>query len=227
MKICPTCGNQLNDEAVFCAACGNPVPASVEAAPQAGGFEPAAVQNPGGNTKKLIAIIAAAAAVVVLIVVLCTTVFSSNAAAKRTVKSYVKALNNKDSKQIVKLSCPEPLLEYAEDEFDEDADDLADDLDEVFDEFDDAFDDDWKFSCEIKKVKDMKKGDFKDLKEDYEDEYDMEITDAKEVKVKMTIEADGEEESDTIEATVYKYKGKWYIDRYFAGDFDDWIDYID
>ena len=217
MKICPTCGAQLNDDAVFCAACGNPVPATVEAAPQADGFNPvAAVQGFGTDKKKLIAIIAAVAAVVVVIVVLCTTVFSSDAAAKRTVRSYFKAFNNRNAEKVVSLTYPKPLLEYAEDEFDQDKDDIIDECEENFENLDDEFGDDWKYKdIKIKKVKDMKDDDFEELQEDFEDELDMKITDAKIVKVDATIEGeDDDEDFKGEEVIVYKYKGKWYINYY-------------
>ena len=213
MKICPTCGNQLNDDAVFCAACGNAVPAAVEAAPQVGGFEPAAAQPSGGNKKALIAIIAAAAAVVVVVVVLFTTVFNSNAAAKRAVKSYLKAISNRNATKIVDMLYPKPVLEDMEDEWDTDKDDLIDGFEDSFEDLDDEYGDDWKVKdIKIKKVKDLKDDDFEDLQEDYEDDYDMKITDAKEVKVEFKVEGDDDDDKMAGTITVIKYKGKWYIE---------------
>ena len=211
MKICPTCGAQLNDDAVFCAACGNAVPAAVEAAPQIDGFAPAAAQPSGGNKKALIAIVAVAAvAAVVLVIVLFSTLFSSP---KSTVKAYFRAMNSRNASKIVKLEYPKPILEELEDEDDRDKDDLIDSIEDGFETKDELYGDDWKYKdIKITKVKDMKDDDFEDLQEICEDEYDMKITDAKIVKVDYTIEGDDDEnEVEDREFIVIKYKGKWYI----------------
>ena len=215
MKICPTCGAQLNDDAVFCAACGNPVPATVEAAPQADGFAPAATaQGINDDTKKLIVIIGAVVAALVLIIVLFTTVFSANAAAKRTVKARFRAMNSRNATKLVKLEYPKPLLEYAEDEWNEDKDDLIENFEDSFEIKDKKFGDDWKIKdIKIKKVKELKDDDFEDLQDWYDDACDMKITDARIVKVDYTIEGEDDEDSyKNSEFVVYKYKGKWYID---------------
>ena len=211
MKICPTCGAQLNDDAVFCAACGNAVPTAVEAAPQIDGFAPAAAQPSGGNKKALIAIVAVAAvAAVVLVIVLFSTLFSSP---KSTVKAYFRAMNSRNASKIVKLEYPKPVLEYMEDEDDKDKDDIIDSIEDRFELKDKLYGDDWKYKdIKITKVKDMKDDDFEELQEELEDELDMKITDAKIVKVDYTIEGeDDDQDVEDAEFAVIKYKGKWYF----------------
>ena len=100
-KICGTCGNLLDDQAMFCTKCGTPyqAPAAPQPEPQPQAWQPAAepVQEPaapapqrtrqpvkqGGidqllKNKKLVGILAAAViATVTLIVILCVALSSS------------------------------------------------------------------------------------------------------------------------------------------------------
>ncbi|MBE5778830.1 MAG: zinc ribbon domain-containing protein [Clostridiales bacterium] len=70
-----------------------------------------------------------------------------------------------------------------------------------------------KITFKVTDVEDIDRDDFREMREDYKDEYGFKITDAKTVRVEMKIkskEYGSHEEETTID--VVKVGGKWYVD---------------
>lgn len=177
MKFCPNCGAELADDAGFCGACGTKltVEGTNEAAPE---------KKAGGIDKKFVGIICVAIAVVVAIVILITRL--AGGGYKKAVKEYFAFFNNKqtDAMELEKLTtmkaeydfekvCLDVFAKAADDE--EDALDLASMIagvgdrtefyEDLYDDFEDTYGKNWKITYEIKKEKEIKKSDLKDIQE--------------------------------------------------------------
>ena len=95
-----------------------------------------------------------------------------------------------------------------------------DDLQELIDEHNEDLNDvlaeleeeDVKLTYEIVDTEALDKEMVESGKEYYEDEYDVEITDAKCVEIEITIEVDGDAETETLDIYVVKIGGSWYLD---------------
>ncbi len=208
----------------------NPAPqGGFNPAPQ-GGFAPA----PAANNKKFITIGAIAIIVIALVFGLISCLSSNSP--KGVVKAYIKAMYKPDFKKAnsLQLRGGQKYYEYLADENDMDVDEyfetMSDEKASSYSEFckymnkerkkdleegDDDLGENIKLSkIEIKKDKKLSKKKLKDIKKSFEDnDYidDDKITDAHEIKVKVTIKGDDDSDSDIDTVTVVKYKGSWKI----------------
>ncbi|MBR5519343.1 MAG: zinc ribbon domain-containing protein, partial [Clostridia bacterium] len=215
------CGAQNADNAAFCKNCG----AQLNAAPQQPQQQPvyqqpyyAAPKKPL-NTK-LIGIIAGAAAAVVLAVVLLIVLLgggSGAGSAEAAAEKFVEAAGNMDADDLLNL-VHEDTLEYL-------ADDLGyDDIDEMREEMEESADEakemmggiSMKVSAEAGYIEKPSKHEMQGVKEMYDEEFGLEVTDAAEVEVEMTLKVSyaGEtfEESSTVDVCVVEIDGTWYLD---------------
>lgn len=153
------------------------------------------------NKKKKNTIIAAAVVVLLVLIVL-----FGGRSAKSTVNKFIKAVYKENAKTIVKL-IPKAVLEeilddngYDDDEVDEYIDDLEDVLEYV--------DKDWEGKFKIVEIDKLSSKRLKELKEDYDDYYDVKISDARDVEVQLIID----DEKEEVEFRVVKVGRSWYID---------------
>ncbi len=238
--FCNNCGNQLEDGAVFCQNCGSSV--EVEETQQEQVQEEQVVQEeqpeewgvpqweppvqPANMDKKKIGIAVAAVAVIVLLICIL-----GGGGYKKAAKSYIKAIEKSNAKQLLKLTMPKKAQKEEFDDKDDKKDwieDTEDYLDEMWEYFDDN---DMKVTFEIKEYENLKKLD--DLEEDVEDQYGIEdlkdfrdymeddfddcdmkvkhIKAAYAVEVKAKMKGDEETSSETMILIVYKYKGDWFV----------------
>ena len=223
---CPQCGGELAPNARFCGNCGASF-AGAPVSPRPVAPKPVAKGNflskvtsfltngpsftVAGKTLPVYGAVAAGVALV-LVIVLLFSIFGGNSP-EAAAEKFVDAMFEGDAGEIMDL-IPDELLEYMADEEDLDMDEMEENLQDGLDdmqEYYEEYDIEYK-GCEVKKVKDMKKSQFRDLQDEYEDEFDMEVEDAKIVKVKVTIEQDGDKDSNTMEIIVIKVGGSYYVD---------------
>ena len=69
-----------------------------------------------------------------------------------------------------------------------------------------------ELSYDIKDEDEITGEDLEDIQDYYEDEYNLDIENAKVFEVEICAEIDGEENEETIEIIVVKIDGKWYLD---------------
>ena len=198
--------------------------------PNQGGFAPAPAAN---NTKKYITIGAVVAIVVALVIVLISCFVTTP---KSLVKSYIKATYKPDFKKAesLQLCGGEKYYEYLADEANMDVDEYYEQMSngkasnyKEYIEYRNEWRKDWledgtddlgeniKLSkIEIKKDKKLSEKKLKEIKKRFKD-FDYidadKITDAHEVKFKITEKGSEDSDSDIDTITVVKYKGSWKI----------------
>lgn len=223
--FCTKCGTKNEDNAKFCTACGanlqeeqpvapaEPVDSAEPVAPVEPIAEPAAPAAPVAakmEKSRLVGLIAIAAAAVV-VVILAIILFCGRSP-KAVAKKYVKAFFAGNEKSMSKLFHRKELNEMLDDaDLDKDELDELFDLEWLLDFYEDYYGEDWEYSFKIKDIDDVSKRDLKELKEYYDDEFDLKVTAAKTVEVDIEIE--GEEDDDEMEweVTVIKIGGSWYL----------------
>ncbi|MBE6713604.1 MAG: zinc-ribbon domain-containing protein [Ruminococcaceae bacterium] len=113
--FCPKCGNTIQPNETFCAACGTAVnqqPAAAAPAAEAKKANPLAgiLEN-----KKMLMIGAGALVAVILLIVLFSSIFSVHSSAEKVAKAYVEAFVTEDVEGELDLY-PKFYLEYMADE---------------------------------------------------------------------------------------------------------------
>lgn len=130
-------------------------------------------------------------------------------------EKYMKAALDADFEKIMDLVHKDVINNGMEAE-DMDEDDLQELIDEHNSDLDDVLaeleEEDVKLSYEVMEAEELSEDVLEGGKEYYQDEYDVEITDAKRVEVEITIEADGDAETETLDIYVVKIGGSWYLD---------------
>ncbi len=206
-NVCATCGTPLAEGAGFCTVCGTRV--EKKAAPKPAG---------GGLSKNaILGIIAGgAAAVLIGLTVLLICLFSGNSETD-VVNSYVKAMCTADSDAFLSL-CHDDMLEYILDEggyddVEELADAVEDNLQEMLDVMEKNYGDLEEYEYEIVKEKEYSDRKLKNLMEEIDDKYDLDldISVAKTLEVEFVIYFEDEEVESEMEMTLVKINGDWYL----------------
>lgn len=213
--FCGRCGTQNADSSAFCSECGAPLKSAAPVSPSVRPMRPSGMPT-GNNNRKIGMIAVAAAAVVVLAVVL--VIFVGGRSYKSTVNKFVKAAFSADGKtmlsllpdEVVEAACEEEnmtrreAIEYLSEEFEDGIGSIT------------SYYDDWKCSCEILDTEDYSRRELRSLQEDYDDEFGIDVKDAKTVTVEIVVTADGDElYSETTDLVVIKIGRSWYIDMYW------------
>lgn len=86
------------------------------------------------------------------------------------------------------------------------------DMEEMFAELEEEAGGKVKFSYEVLEAEELSEDMLENGQEYYEDEYDVKITDAKVVEIEVTVEFDGDQETESFEIYVVKIGGSWYLD---------------
>lgn len=196
--FCGKCGTQNEDDAVFCIGCGARLDGGQGTA-DAG--KPESPQTAAKLDHKKIGMIAVAI-VAVLAIFLVIGLVGRKPYEKTAVRFFKEAADG-DAKAMLKLLPPE-MVDYMEDMYG-DRKALIKSL-----ESDDL--EGMKVSVKCLDSEDVDSDDLADIKENYKDYLDIKVSDAKQVKLKITVKEDGETESDTIDIGVIKVGGSWYID---------------
>lgn len=216
--FCGKCGTQNVDGTPFCAGCGAPLGGA------ANGGKKVNLPKVGKlnlkDRKTLISLGAGLLALVLIFVLL----FGGNSP-KGVVKKYMKAIQKADAAAVVKL-LPKKVVNEAKDEMDmsnkewkEYLEEMSEDLADSYEAMEEYYDGKLKITYEIKDVEKLDKDDLKDLKEEYKDELDIKVKDARIVEVKVTTKIGDEKMKSEQEILVIKVGGKWCLDPYSADIF--------
>ncbi len=214
--FCGKCGAKNEDTAVFCVECGAELNAVQPAANEQAESIINAVGNSSDDKNRKVGIIVAVAAVVVALVVVLAIVLGGSGY-KKPVKNFFDGFFDMDMAKVVK-TMPEEYLEeemdyygYEMNEMDEFIEEYNEDLEEELEELIDEigeFDVSYKFLND----EDIDGSDLRDIQDEYDDDYNIEVDAAKNVQVLLTVESEDGTESTTVDVPLIKADGSWYID---------------
>ncbi len=210
--FCGRCGMNNADNATVCAQCGVNLKKKTI---KIGSFE----FDWDNKTHKIGAIVIAA----VLVIGLIALMFGGRSY-KSVAKKYCKATFDADGKTMISLF-PDEVVDAMIDEGDFDnKKELIEEVDEglqyTLDLIDEMAGGDYKVSYKIGKVKDVSNRTLRELKEDYEDEFDVKISAAKTIEIVLSVRVDGDKKSGSVVMTVVKIGRSWYIDTFTEPDID-------
>lgn len=233
MKYCKKCGAQLKDDAKFCIKCGQPTGmqnASSIHNCQYGGEQQRDYQsngqppkNPAGRfRKKWLGI----GTVIIIVVIILAFIFNPTLRMKgyeKPVYYSMKFTESGDIKSFAKALPLKELVKYAKnkagtlfdaaglklDDYKEAVESLENIMEYYVDEVEDEYGDDFRVKYEIKNAKRIK--DMDDIQNNY-DKLDIEVKEAYELEVKITLEGDKNKEQETSDVKVVRIGDKWYLD---------------
>lgn len=214
--FCGNCGANNPEGSVVCGSCGAALtaePASADA--------PAAPAKKGLGAKRVGVVVVAAAAVVVVIL-LAMALFGGGA--KGNAVKYVKAMTNGSAKTVVDLLPDKCVKELAEELRYDSKSEMVKELKEVMaDAKEDLADEYGKgYKITVKAVdavsyKEMDRSGYNDLKDRYDDEFDLKLKDAKYVYLYIKIDGEEDLDCDTDRMLMVKLGGKWCVDYFSYG----------
>ena len=182
--------------------------------PAGSGFDK--VKNAIMDNKKIVIIAAAAVVALILIFNIIGGIAGhGKQSPKAVVKAYVNAVEKQSGKKLYKL-IDKKVLKYTKDEEDMDKDEMIDKLDQILEWSGDYLEDEVgkvkSIKVKFKKVKKLKGSKLEDKQEEYEDEYDIKVSQV--ARVEGTIKVKGKDDDVEEDFTMYVYKraGKWYLD---------------
>jgi len=182
--------------------------------PAGSGFDK--VKNAIVNNKKIVIIAAAAVVALILIFNIIGGIAGhGKQSPKAVVKAYVNAVEKQSGKKMYKL-IDKKVLKYAKDEEDMDKDEMIDLLDQILEYSGESLEYQVgkvkSIKVKFKKVKKLKGSKLEDKQEDYEDDYDIKVSQV--ARVEATIKVKGKDDDVEEDFTMYVYKraGKWYLD---------------
>lgn len=199
--VCEKCGAQNEKGAVFCKDCGAPLPLTEGEKGKTGG--------PGGRRG---VILGAAGAIAVLAVILILLLSGRTAGYEKTAEKFLDAVLTADGNALVELM-PEEMADVITVLYgnrDNMVKDLDRDLKQVCNLFDQYYSG-WKYSCEAVDSEDISDRRLERLQEDYE-KYGVEVKEAKNVEVQITIQYDGGKDVETVRIPVICAGKTWYFD---------------
>lgn len=211
-KFCSNCGTQCEDDAMFCASCGSSLNAPE---PEQSAPEQPVSEQPKTKVDELLArvkldrpkaiMIGAIAAAVLVLIILLTSLFPSP---KAVTKKYMSGIKSGNAEAVVNCM---PSFLWANDK--DKKEDFIDNFEDSFEEME--FE---KFTYKITDVEKLEDDEKEDYLEGFEylekmlDDFDSDdVTDVRIVKVKVTMKVDGEQETETLELMLIKYKGQWKV----------------
>lgn len=232
MKFCNNCGQQMEDESVFCPNCGatNEAAPAAPAAKAAGNDIMAKVKDFGGKVanffknyasaamkdKKLLVIPAAAILGVIAVIVVLSLLLSHPY--KKAIKGYIAInVSYQATEKQYEAQAPDKAWDYMEEEYEVEFDDQWDNYEKAAEKYEEALEEEYgeyKVTFKIKDASKLSNKKLKDYKNDLKDEWDINKKDVKKgykVKLEVSIKGDDDKDSDTVKAVVVKYKGDWYV----------------
>ena len=182
--------------------------------PAGGGFDK--VKNAIMDNKKIVLIAAAAVVALILIFNIIGGIAShGKQSPKAVVKAYVNAVEKQSGKKMYKL-IDKKIIKYIKDENDIDKEDMIEQLDDVMEYSGEALENQVgkvkSIKVKFKKVKKLKGSKLEDKKEDYEDDYDIKVSQVARVEATIKVKGKDDDAEEDITMYVYKRAGKWYLD---------------
>ena len=207
--FCKNCGRENKPGSTFCLNCGTRM--------ETFGAYP---EKPKKKTGAIIGILAAVAVVATIAVFVVNAILdevsfgggiTSNSAESVAHKAAKYALNG-DFYKISRLYHKEVIKENDWDDkgFRDDCEDLEEEWNDYLEELE-AEEGKVKLSYTIKDEDDITGDELDDIQEYYEDEYDLDVEEAKVFEVEICVQIGGEEEEADEEVVVVRIGGKWYL----------------
>lgn len=218
--FCPVCGAQrepANGGFVFCGSCGAKIPAGAAKCPNCGApaahhGEEKGPKGPLTRKEQYIKFGLIGGAAVLVVVVLCFILFGGRSY-KTVVDKALKATFEADGKMFCSLF-PEKLVEEECDDQDMSRKEMEEELTDQFEEIDEYLEeyDDFRYTYEIVDEDDYDEDELEDLNDRLDDRCDLEVSAAKELKVKVKIyDGDDKVDSQTMYLLVVKDGRSWYL----------------
>ena len=108
------------------------------------------------------------------------------------------------------------IIKYIKDENDIDKEDMIEQLDDVMEYSGEALENQVgkvkSIKVKFKKIKKLKGSKLEDKQEDYEDEYDIKVSQVARVEATIKVKGKDDDVEEDITMYVYKRAGKWYLD---------------
>ena len=182
--------------------------------PAGSGFDK--VKNVIMDNKKIVLIAAAAVVALILIFNIIGGIAShGKQSPKAVIKAYVNAVEKQSGKKMYKL-IDKKIIKYIKDENDIDKEDMIEQLDDVMEYSGEALETQVgkvkSIKVKFKKVKKLKGSKLEDKKEDYEDDYDIKVSQVARVEATIKVKGKDDDAEEDITMYVYKRAGKWYLD---------------
>ena len=182
--------------------------------PAGGGFDK--VKNAIMDNKKIVLIAAAAVVALILIFNIIGGIAShGKQSPKAVIKAYVNAVEKQSGKKMYKL-IDKKIIKYIKDENDIDKEDMIEQLDDVMEYSGEALENQVgkvkSIKVKFKKIKKLKGSKLEDKQEDYEDEYDIKVSQVARVEATIKVKGKDDDAEEDITMYVYKRAGKWYLD---------------
>lgn len=222
-KVCMNCGNQMDDNTMFCVNCGAPVPTPAPAAPvkekKAG--KKIDVEGLKKDPKKLAVVGAIAAVVVIALIVIVVSLFTNPW--KKGLNNYFDLLEGKQG--AVTKNIPSDAYDWIDDKFGLEKKDITGDkkdyAEDISESLKDNYGDNVKYTYKVVKSKKFTKKMLEDLADGIENSYDI---DAKKVKnaymVDIEYDISGKDAFTWGENTVIvaKIGSGWYVVGDYGGE---------
>ena len=181
--------------------------------PAGSGFDK--VKNVIMDNKKIVLIAAAAVVALILIFNIIGGIAShGKQSPKAVIKAYVNAVEKQSGKKMYKL-IDKKIIKYIKDENDIDKEDMIEQLDDVMEYSGEALENQVgkvkSIKVKFKKVKKLKGSKLED-KKDYEDDYDIKVSQVARVEATIKVKGKDDDAEEDITMYVYKRAGKWYLD---------------
>ena len=182
--------------------------------PAGGGFDK--VKNAIMDNKKIVLIAAAAVVALILIFNIIGGIAShGKQSPKAVIKAYVNAVEKQSGKKMYKL-IDKKIIKYIKDENDIDKEDMIEQLDDAMEYSGEALENQVgkvkSIKVKFKKIKKLKGSKLEDKKEDYEDDYDIKVSQVARVEATIKVKGKDDDVEEDITMYVYKRAGKWYLD---------------
>ena len=182
--------------------------------PAGSGFDK--VKNAIMDNKKIVLIAAAAVVALILIFNIIGGIAShGKQSPKAVIKAYVNAVEKQSGKKMYKL-IDKKIIKYIKDENDIDKEDMIEQLDDAMEYSGEALENQVgkvkSIKVKFKKIKKLKGSKLEDKKEDYEDDYDIKVSQVARVEATIKVKGKDDDVEEDITMYVYKRAGKWYLD---------------
>ena len=182
--------------------------------PAGSGFDK--VKNAIMDNKKIVLIAAAAVVALILIFNIIGGIAShGKQSPKAVIKAYVNAVEKQSGKKMYKL-IDKKIIKYIKDENDIDKEDMIEQLDDAMEYSGEALENQVgkvkSIKVKFKKIKKLKGSKLEDKKEDYEDDYDIKVSQVARVEATIKVKGKDDDAEEDITMYVYKRAGKWYLD---------------
>ncbi len=217
--FCGNCGANNPEGSTVCGSCGAALTA--EPVSPASADAPAAPAKKGPDSK-LIGIIAVAVAAVVVVLLLAMLLLGGSA--KGNAVKFAKALTTGNAKTIVNSLPDKCVKEMAEDlDYDSKSEmikDLKDEMSDMKEDLEDDYGKGYKVTVKAVDVVSYEKMDedrYDDLKDRYEDDFELKLKDAKYVYVYAKIDGKEGVDCDMNSILMVKVGGKWCVDYFSLG----------